>query len=365
MKFTKSEKNFMNWLKRAIRYRKKGYRNHDGRKWITITQTELAAELGVVRTTLYTAVKKLEALGMIERAKMEVSARDHTYSYTLTNQKESSMNNNDTNVHNFVQNCTNNKSDKNNKLFLSKINHSKATPSTISQDKKINTREMPTATLNKTNSAPTTQTSAIATAKASKPQLTVREMWDAAQEVLGSALSEKLTKQISFWLGGARNKFFQSMDKWRSFLLAVKRSAYLMGAKFCLTLKWLLKFATIQKVLEGFYDSFEDKKKRMNEALEQERLKKAEAEEAKELVDLSGLSEEIDNLKESAQCKHVRKEILRAAGPASYKSWLRNLEFVAEDGFIIVKGAGNNFARDMASRAVSKYLGDYRIIVQN
>lgn len=339
MELNKTDKKLVAWLANAIKHENSAYHDYDGRKWITTTQEELAETLDVVRTTLYTAVKKLEKLGIIEKLKMEDKRpgifQNHTYSYTFT--AEAMAQN--------VQNCTNNnKSANTNKLVLAKINHSaKRTP--ISQDKKIKIREMPSATTElKTNQAPTTRQVVASAAK--QPQVTVRRMHDAAQEILGTALFDKLNRKLSLWLGGARNRFFPTLESWRTFLQAVKRSAYLMGSQFCLTVRWLLRFDTIVKILDGFYDSYEEKKRRMNEQLARERMRKAEAEEAQELLGLSSLSEEINKLDESSKCKHARREILRQAGAAAYKTWFKNKEFLEEAGAVKIKIEGNNFVWD-------------------
>lgn len=107
------------------------------------------------------------------------------------------------------------------------------------------------------------------------PVVTVKEMYDVVNEVLGEKLSFRLTKEIARWMEAARNAYFQTLEKWRKFLETIKRSCFLMGEKFLLTIKWVLKFKTIEKILAGEYDRFEEKKKRRaeewNRKLEEER----------------------------------------------------------------------------------------------
>ena len=85
-KFTKTEKKFVKWLENGIKRKKKGFHIFDNKKWITATQEELAKLFDVSRVTIWTAIKRLEKIGIIERLKMEEKEygeyyRDHTYSY--------------------------------------------------------------------------------------------------------------------------------------------------------------------------------------------------------------------------------------------------------------------------------------------
>lgn len=171
----------MKWLENGIKRKKKGFHIFDNKKWITATQEELAKLFDVSRVTIWTAVKRLEKIGIIERLKMEEKEygeyyRDHTYSYTLKESKIISSN---------AKNLTNN------------INH----------DIGKTEREIPQEVSEKTN------TDIINLNAGTNPEVTIREMYDTAVEVLGTALFGQLNKKIAAWIGQARNKYFQTMEK--------------------------------------------------------------------------------------------------------------------------------------------------------
>lgn len=324
-KFTKTEKKFVKWLENGIKRKKKGFHIFDNKKWITATQEELAKLFDVSRVTIWTAIKRLEKIGIIERLKMEEKEygeyyRDHTYSYTL---KESKIISSD------AKNLTNNiNHNKNNKLFLL-INH----------DIGKTEREIPQEVPEKTN------TDIINLNAGTNPEVTVREMYDTSVEILGTALFGRLDKKIAAWIGQARNKYFQTMEKWRSFLYTIKRSPYLMGSKFYLTLKWLLKFDTIAKILRGKYESFEEIKKREAERWNKRLVREMEEKKEMEKMELLTKSEEglreIQDIEEPQKCKTARFNLFMKIGYPSYKSWFKEVKFVEENGKVILETASS------------------------
>ena len=108
-----------------------------------------------------------------------------------------------------------------------------------------------------------------------------------------------------------------------------------MGSKFYLTLKWLLKFDTIAKILRGEYESFEEIKKR-----EAERWNKrlaGEMEEKKEMEKMELLTKseeglrEIRSIEEPQRCKTARFNLFMKIGYPSYKDWFKEVKFVEKN----------------------------------
>ncbi len=301
-----------------------------------MTQEELGEIFDVSRVTIWSAVKRLMKLGIIEGEKLSMKFtnngkylkdgyyKDHTYSYTL---KESKMA--VTNVKLNIKNLTSNDSYLNNKLFKYKslINHD-------NEITKKDTREIPQV------AEENPKTPSVITA----PAVTVQEMYDVANEVLGEKLSFRLTKEIA-WMGAARNAYFQTLEKWRRFLEAIKKSWYLMGEKFLLTIKWVLKFKTIEKISAGEYDSFEEKKKRRaeewNKKLEEEREKRKEKEEEWEILETRKMAIELENSEESPKCIKARYELFRKVGVPSFRSWFSKANLVEEHGRVIMEVESN------------------------
>jgi len=230
-----------------------------------------------------------------------------------------------------VKNLTNN--NLNNKLFRYKsINKS-----IINQDSKKfeNKREeIPQEVPQKTNLD-------IKASQKDTPVVTIQEMYDVVNEVLGEKLKFRLTKEISRWMGQARNMYFQTLEKWRSFLQAIKRNAYLMGEKFLLTIKWVLRFKTIQKILNGEYDSFEEKEKQRAEEWNKKLAEEREKRKEKELFQMQETIAQIKKLDESESCLKARYNLFKKVGHASYLSWFRDVKFKEEHGKVIIEVASN------------------------
>lgn len=318
-KLTKTEKKFIKWLEGAIKTRKKKVYILDNKKWITATQEELAELFDVSRVTIWQAVKRLEKMGIIEKEKLSERYTDHTYSYTLKGREMTVSN---------VKNLTNS-NNLNNKLFKYK--------SIINQDvkKSKNKREeIPQEVPQKTNLD-------IQTSHTGTPVVTIQEMYDVVNEVLGEKLKFRLTKEISRWMGQARNMYFQTLEKWRSFLQAIKRSAYLMGEKFLLTMKWVLRFKTIQKILNGEYESFEERKKQRAEEWNKKLAKEREGREERELLQMQETIAQIEKLDEPESCLKARYNLFKKVGHASYLSWFRDVNFKEEHGKVIMEVASN------------------------
>ena len=274
----------------------------------------------VSRRTVWQAVKNLEEVGIIEKLKLSEKYIDHTYSYTFK-EREYMPEMTVSNEKNFS-----NSNNKNNKLFLYK--------SLINQEAKKSEKEMrkiPQEALQKTNLGISSNDSA--------PVVTIREMYDAVNEILGKKLSFRLTKEIARWMGMARNTYFQTLEKWRDFLQAIKESAYLTGEKFLLTIKWLLRFKTIERILGGEYNFEQKRIEKWNRMLAREREAREEEEKEKEREQMQNAINEIENSGESEKCMKARYNLLKRIGVERFNTWFANATFEEKDGKVIARVA--------------------------
>lgn len=156
---------------------------------------------------------------------------------------------------------------------------------------------------------------------------TVQDMlafWN--QSFVGS--ETKATKELSRLLMAAfKHKFDSDMNKWKHFCKRIESSSYLMGQGFNLSLFWVLKFSTIDRLLNGDFGV-----KDIQEEICQETL-----------VEKALL--QIADLKESDVCKDVRQKILTVIGAASYLSWFTKVCFVENNHGLQMK-AENAFVQD-------------------
>lgn len=138
-------------------------------------------------------------------------------------------------------------------------------------------------------------------------------------------------------------KFKNSLAKWHEFLKLVKTSTYLMSEKFRLTIQWLLKFSTIDRLFQG------DLEVKLAEVF----FSKTPDEEAeiiaKEHTKTSELLNEIDNSEETEKCKEIRKKLLQKLGNIKYDTWFRKKTVVTEESegiFIDIPSNGSKFVFD-------------------
>ena len=143
--------------------------------------------------------------------------------------------------------------------------------------------------------------------------LHVRDMFNAIVDKIASKkryFLPKLDKKVACCLGALRKKF-PTLEEWRKYLRLIASSAYLMSEKFILRLKWLLKFATIDRILAGDLgvklDCLKEKPKDIDVA-EVEALK------------------HIEDVNETDQAKDIRKQILKSIDPREYNGWFVNIK---------------------------------------
>ena len=137
-----------------------------------------------------------------------------------------------------------------------------------------------------------------------------------------------LTKQLArFLVASFKLKFENCLEKWKRYLRLIKTSAYMMGEKFKLSIQWVIKFLTIDRIRAGELGVDESKIPVDTDEIE----KKAQA--------------HVEAVDESETCKQYRREIIRKLSPAVYLSWFTKVDLIEESTKLTIKAA-NDFTRD-------------------
>ncbi|MCR4623987.1 MAG: hypothetical protein K5780_05070 [Alphaproteobacteria bacterium] len=137
-----------------------------------------------------------------------------------------------------------------------------------------------------------------------------------------------LTKHLArFLVASFKLKFESSLEKWKHYLRLIKTSTYLMGEKFKLSVHWVIKFLTIDRIRAGELGVDESKIPVDISEIEQKAQAHAEA------------------VEESENCKQFRREIIRKLSPAVYLSWFTKVDLIEEAKQVIIRTA-NKFVRD-------------------
>ncbi len=137
-----------------------------------------------------------------------------------------------------------------------------------------------------------------------------------------------LTKQLArFLVAAIKLKFENSLEKWKRYLRLIKTSAYLMGEKFKLSVMWVIKFLTIDRIRAGELGVDESKIQIDPSEIEQKAIAHA------------------DSVEECETCKLFRHEIIKKLSPAVYLSWFTKVDLIDESKKMTIKAA-NDFVRD-------------------
>ncbi len=137
-----------------------------------------------------------------------------------------------------------------------------------------------------------------------------------------------LTKQLARSLVASfKLKFENCLEKWKRYLKLIKTSTYLMGEKFKLSVQWVIKFLTIDRIRAGELGVDESKIRIDQSEIEQKAIAHA------------------NSIEESKICKQFRHEIIKKLSPAVYLSWFTKVDLIEESKKLIIRAA-NDFVRD-------------------
>jgi DNA-binding Lrp family transcriptional regulator len=278
----------------------------NGRVWIYNTLEQWAKQLGVSKRTVQRTTKSLKELGVIDSANLSSNKRDRTLFYSINYEKLQNLdvvkeNKNDHMVghmYNRIHKQVINKSYKSQKDFSKKSFKEDVSGKTIPEKSSIEDSSLP-------KPKTTTVQDMVKELKSELPELQL-------------TLNKNLAKEF---VAAFKIKFKSSMEEWRKFLKLIKTSAYLMSEKFKLTIGWILKFSTIDrlklgelgvKVLQIFDNKLTD------EELQTE------------------VEQRIFGIEEPENHKVIRKQILEKFSKATYLAWFKDLRFVVDGSLLKV-----------------------------
>ena len=294
---------------------------HEGSIWIYNTLEDWAKQLGISKRSVQRAIKSLRDAGIVKAAFLSPNKRNRTLFYTIdydkfdnnifqkrgkinsANDVVQSSEKNDNKDHlvghmYIINNNIINKSYKSEPIFDEKIDEINQKPknTTVQDMVKALTTEFPNIPI-----------------------------------FMTKALAKRLVAAFKF-------KFKNSLEKWKEFLKLIKTSAYLMSEKFHLTIYWILKFTTIDRLFQGdlgvkLKEIFLSKTKEEELEIQQQEIAKT-----------SELKKQINELDETEKCKETRSQILQKVGNTKYETWFKKVFFSEENGCIIMNiPTQNNF----------------------
>ena len=302
---------------------------HNGKIWIYNTLDDWAKQLGVSKRTIQRIIKALRDDGFIEATYLSDNKRDRTLFYTINYEKfnarkllkhQAVLKKNGHIVDHMVY------IDNNNKNF----------------DKSY---KSPDSEISKKSSK--------ASVQAEKPTI-VQDMLNEFKKEFPEVpvfLTRLLARNL---VAAFKIKFQNSLNEWKKFLRLIKTSAYLMGERFKLTIHWILKFVTIDRLRQG------DLGVKLDQVIEN-------PDETKQQI-----QQNIEQLKESQLCKNKRIEMLHIVEINKYTKYLSNINkcrFVEENGEVIAEFLGQpDFDMQIFLESIdlkNRWISDYAIIRQD
>ncbi len=316
---------------------------YNGHNWIYNTLDDWANQLGVSKRSIQRCISSLKQKGIVKSAFLSSNKRDRTLFYTID------YNNFDINslTKKHVKKSSSHMANSEEKLKLNDhmIDHMYIIDN-------INIINKSYKSINKDtlkNSEKNTISNPSKTQKTEKLQqnTTIQDMLKELKTEFPNIpvfLNKTLARNL---VAAFKLKFKNSITKWHEFLKLVKTSVYLMSEKFHLTLQWLLKFSTIDRLFQG------DLGVKLKEIL----FSKTEEEEREiqqnQQKEQEKVLEQIETCNETQKCKNIRLKLFEKLDVLTYQSYFKEAIFKElEDGKVIIE-VQNNFKRD---RIVVKFL---------
>lgn len=329
------EKKFLNALHYWIKKGRYGV-EYDGKTWIYNTLEDWAKMIEVSKRTIQRALRKLRDEGIVEAAFLAHNKRNRTLFYTINYEKW------------FPKNKTNQKTKDFNVIKnFGKNGH--MVDHMIYMDNKNN--------INKSYKSP----DSILENNSEKKSTTVQDMlreFNAEFPNIPVSLTKLLAKNL---VAAFKIKFQNSLNEWKKFLKLIKTSAYLTSEKFKLTLFWILKFATIDRIRQGDLGV----KPEQIPLTTQEKLEREETTKLRVI-------QNINQLKECKKCKTARQNIVNIVGIKEYEKYFGNINkcrFVEKDDDIEIEILGQkNFEIDAISEKINlkiRWINDYITVREN
>jgi DNA-binding MarR family transcriptional regulator len=289
----------------------------DKRVWIYNTLDEWAKQLKVSKSTVQRVIKSLKEQGLIEFEYLSKNKRDRTLFYSINYQKleevinaskpsviRSNSAQNDHMVDHMVDHMYYNNNNNNNNI-------NKSDESKISNKNK----------------------NIVINSSAKKPTIVqdMLKVWNSEFSNSNCILNKELAK---FLVAAFKIKFKNSLKEWEKYIQLIKTSTYLMSNKFKLTIRWAIKFFTIDRLKSGDLGVDEGK----IPIDQNSELKKA--------------LEHIESVDETKKCKSLREKVIKIFSPSIYNSWFKKISFIeiGEGVFMKQNDGHSGFLKDYIER---------------
>lgn len=321
----KTESLFLNRLFFWSSHRKSYGIEKEGRVWIYNTLDNWSHQIGVSKSSVRRAIKSLKEKEFIDSNYLSNNRRNRTLYYSVNFEKINQYLSQIVNVpcvyikdNNTQKNVSPEHMDEHlyimdnskqhiNKSYKSIKNDFKKSSEQIVQEKHLDCKFG-----NKTVSQ--------------KPTI-IQDMiriWN--EEFKGSKI--ELTKNLSRFLVAAfKTKFKSCLKDWKKYLKTLKTSVYLMSDKFKLSIWWVIKFITIDRIRAGELGVNAEKITLDNEELTER------------------LNQHVERLEETDSCKKLRYEIIEKLSLPTYLSWFTHVSFIENEGRVTLQ-AESEFVRD-------------------
>jgi DNA-binding transcriptional regulator GbsR (MarR family) len=261
----------------------------EGRIWIYNTLDDWSEQLGVSNSSVRRAIKSLKDKKIIYSSYLSTNKRNRTlyYSINLDGVNEYlSKQNIAPSVHKLkVSDCKNEHMDEH--MYI--MDNSKQNINKSYKSKKNKIQKNPEQIVHE------------------KPTI-IQDMIKIWNEEFGSNV--ELSKNLARFLVAAfKTKFKSCLKEWKKYLKTIKTSVYLMSEKFKLSIWWVIKFITIDRIKAGELGVDSGKV-----ALDKEELAER-------------LDNHIESLEETESCKKLRCSIIEKLSLPTYLAWFTHVSF--------------------------------------
>lgn len=288
----------------------------EGRIWIYNSLDQWAEQLNVSKSTIQRTVRSLKERGIIDSAYLSHNKRNRTLFYSINYDKLAGLNH----IPKIVKNVKYHKGNDHmvDHMYIDNNNNFNKSYKSIKNlsQKKLEDINLDEHTIVENQNPEYTNSEKVT----EKPRnTTVQDMIRVFNEEF-SDVSVQLDKNLAKNMVAAfKLKFENSIQKWKGFLKLIKTSNYLMSEKFKLTLKWLLKFSTIDRLNLGelgvkICNIFTNK-------IDDEDLQ-------------SRVEQQISEIDEEENFKTFRKQIAQKLSNAVYLNWFSKVKFEKQENEI-------------------------------
>lgn len=295
----------------------------NGEVWIYNTLDDWAKQIGISKSSVRRAIGALKGKKILLSTQLSPNKRDRTLYYAISyeNVKNFLHNQLSTKVPSCAQKIEGVHEHKDEHMYIednSKQKVNKSNKSDENSEKEVSEHPKPTIIQD------------------------MLEIWNEEFSKKPVTLDKTLAR---FLVAAFKTKFNSHLDKWRKYLKALKTSAFITSKEFKLSIRWAIKFPTIDRIREGWLGTNEDKIPVDTTEIEQKVI------------------EHIEKVQESPKCKAFRRKIAQIFSPAIYISWFTNVQLLDETKGIIIKTSSNFMTDYISTHFFRDFEGDISAII--